>query len=353
MGVLKDKESLQKHNILSTFQNLPHTARKRRPVVFIHGIGVGLWPYTPFLNEIGRSRSGSTEEEEEHGQIGVLVLEILPITTRLTDPPLRKDEFVKELRTILEVNAPEWLDNGGFVLVSHSYGSVLTTHAIRDPGLAPHVRGVVLIDPVTLLLHLPNVAYNFTRRPPRTANEWQLWFFASMDVSVAEGLGRHFWWRDNEVWKEELVGRSLAAEEEGVGPVARSRAQSPAREGTYGTFETPQASRRTARKVAVCLSGRDLIVETRTVARYLARPGDMADSESSPEQEAVDALFESREAGTKSSGKSPRCTRYRAPSGVDILWFPTLDHAQVFDAREVRQRVLDVIQEYCSTETAV
>jgi hypothetical protein len=72
------------------FWYLPHTARRRRPVVFIHGIGVGLWPYTPFLNEIGRSRSGSTQEEEEdHGQIGVLVLEILPITTRLTETPLR------------------------------------------------------------------------------------------------------------------------------------------------------------------------------------------------------------------------------------------------------------------------
>ncbi|KAB5584863.1 hypothetical protein GE09DRAFT_5967 [Coniochaeta sp. 2T2.1] len=318
----------------------PHTAKNARPVVFMHGIGVGLWPYTKFLNEIGRSRGG-----EEDGQIGVMVLEILPISTRLTDPPLRKEEFIQELRAILEANTPDWLDDG-FVLVSHSYGSVLTTHVIRDPGLAPHVRGVVLIDPVTLLLHLPNVAYNFTRRPPTTANEWQLWFFASMDVGVAEGLGRHFFWRENEVWKEELVGGLVHAEEENWGVVTRSRAKGKAFNGSYGTFESPQ-TREPSRKVAVCLGGRDLIVDTRTVALYLSREGDMADSEPSEGQDRVDAMFQSRDAGSVATGSSPRCTRYKSPSGVEIVWFPTLDHAQVFDTREDRQQILEVIDGYC------
>lgn len=321
----------------------PHTARNARPVVFIHGIGVGLWPYTRFLDEIGRpAGSPSRSGVEDEGQIGVMMLEILPISTRLTDPPLRREVFVQELRAILAVNAPEWLDDG-FVLVSHSYGSVLTTHIIRNPDLAPHVRGVVLIDPVTLLLHLPNVAYNFTRRPPRTANEWQLWFFASMDVGVAEGLGRHFFWRENEVWKEELVGKSLI-------PVKRSRGVMTCSKLQDQTSNTLPAL--TRRKVAVCLGGRDLIVSTQTVAHYLARPGDMADSAAADDQEAIESLFEVREAGSVASSVCPRCTRYLAPSGVEILWFPTLDHAQVFDAREDRQQILNVIEEHCKLEAA-
>jgi pimeloyl-ACP methyl ester carboxylesterase len=323
----------------------PHTARNARPVVFIHGIGVGLWPYTPFLDEIGRP-TGSSDRlgGGDAGQIGVMVLEILPISTRLTDPPLRREAFVQELRSILEAQAPEWLENG-FVLVSHSYGSVLTTHIIRDPDLAPQVRGVVLIDPVTLLLHLPDVAYNFTRRPPQTANEWQLWFFASMDVGVAEGLGRHFFWRENEVWKEELVGYSgkgVLPNQGSNGRITRSRARDQ-------TSNASQAS--TRRKVAVSLGGRDLIVNTPAVAHYLARRGDMADSEAPVDQEAVDALFKPREAGSVASGESPRCSRYLASSGVEIVWFPTLDHAQVFDAREDRQQVLNVIAEYCSLDS--
>jgi pimeloyl-ACP methyl ester carboxylesterase len=271
-----------------------------------------------------------------------MVLEILPISTRLTDPPLRREAFVQELRTILAVHAPQWLENG-FVLVSHSYGSVLTTHIIRNPDLAAHVHGVVLIDPVTLLLHLPDVAYNFTRRPPQTANEWQLWFFASMDVGIAEGLGRHFFWRENEVWKEELVGEGPLPAKESKGIVTRSKVRNQ-------TSNTSPAL--TRRKVAVCLGGRDLIVNTQTVARYLARPGDMADSDASEDQEAIDALFKVREAGSAASSESPRCTRYLAPSGVEIVWFPTLDHAQVFDAREDRQQILNVIGEYCSLNSA-
>lgn len=324
----------------------PHTARNARPVVFMHGIGVGLWPYTPFLDEIGRPAGSATRSGgQDDGQIGVIVPELLPISTRLTDPLLRREAFVKELRDILEVQAPEWLEDG-FVLVSHSYGSVLTTHIIRDPDLAPHVRGVVLIDPVTLLLHLPDVAYNFTRRPPKTANEWQLWYFASMDVGVAEGLGRHFFWRENEIWKEELVGEGGT----GVLPV-KGRSNGKATRGRTREGQSSSTSQ-TRRKVAVCLGGRDLIVDTQTVAQYLARRGDMADSEASADQEAVDALFKPREAGSVAGHQSPRCTQYLAPSGVEIVWFPALDHAQVFDAREDRQQILNVIGEYCSLDSA-
>jgi pimeloyl-ACP methyl ester carboxylesterase len=295
----------------------PHTAKNTRPVVFIHGIGVGLWPYTRFLNEIGRptgAKTGTIDADE--GEIGVIALEILPISTRLTSPPLRREAFLSALQTILSAHAADWGDDG-FVLVSHSYGSVLTTHVVRSPDLGPQVRGVVLIDPVSLLLHLPGVAYNFTRRPPQTANEWQLWFFASMDVGVAEGLGRHFFWRENEVWKEELVGQG------------------------------PGAPKNGKRQVAVCLGGRDLIVDTHTVAKYLARRGDIRNSDKS-EEDAVEALYGRRQGSTLIIPKRQQCKKYLAPSGVEILWFPTLDHAQVFDSLEDREQVLGVIREYCT-----
>lgn len=296
----------------------PHTARNARPVVFIHGIGVGLWPYTPFLNGIGRPSGSSTGSgHEDEGQIGVIALEILPISTRLTSPPLKREAFLSELQIILSAHAPDWKDDG-FVLVSHSYGSVLTTHIVRNPELGPQVRGIVLIDPVSLLLHLPGVAYNFTRRPPQTANEWQLWFFASMDVGIAEGLGRHFFWRENEVWKEELVGQGPGAPKDGK------------------------------RKVAVCLGGRDLIVDTQTVAKYLARQGDIRNSDKA-EENSVEAMYGTRETDISAIPKGEEYRRHLAPSGVEILWFPTLDHAQVFHTAEDRHHVLDVIREYCMT----
>ncbi|KAK1752981.1 hypothetical protein QBC47DRAFT_387488 [Echria macrotheca] len=263
----------------------PHRSKTHLPVVFLHGIGVGLFPYTDFLSAL--SHSGDE-------QIGILALELLPISARLTAPPLSRPDFLTELTAILAAHSPEW---DRFVLVSHSYGSVLTTHILRSDELAPRVHAVVMVDPVSVLLHLPDVAYNFTRRRPTTANEWQLWYFASMDVGVAGVLGRYFFWRENIIWREELVN---------IGGKAGGK-----------------------RKAAACLSGKDLIVDTRTVARYLATEGDFADV---PDKDVFDV---------------GRFQDFVGPAGVEILWFPEMDHAQVFENRNESSRVVELVRRYC------
>ncbi|KAK4227323.1 hypothetical protein QBC38DRAFT_478180 [Podospora fimiseda] len=271
------------------FRPQQQTSPSKLPVVFLHGIGIGLWPYTSFLSSLPSSS-------------GILALEVLPISSRLTSPPLSKPQFLSELSTIL--SSLGWED---FILVTHSYGSVLATHMLHTPSLSQRIKGLVLIDPVTILLHLPSVAYNFTRRQPKKANEHQLHYFASTDLGIAEGLGRYFFWRENIIWKEELLGDN-------------------------GT---------TKRKVAVCLAGRDLIVDTKSVARYLA-------SEKKGLRDLVDV-------GGGLGGDEDEYTRlvlngegdnsYLAPSGIEIHWFQNLDHAQVFD--EDLNRVLGIVSRFC------
>ncbi|KAK3317783.1 hypothetical protein B0T19DRAFT_297637 [Cercophora scortea] len=273
----------------------PHRSTTRLPVVFIHGIGIGLWPYTKFLGEL----DAATATDDD--QVGVIALEVLSMSMRLTAPPLSQHDFVAHVTTILAQHGAAW---DRFVLVSHSYGSVLTTHMLKAPAMAPRVRAVVLVDPVSVLLHLPDVAFNFTRRAPRTANEWQLWYFASMDMGVAEGLGRHFFWRENIIWKDELL--------------------------TGG------------RKVVACLSGRDLIVDTQSVGRYLACEGDLKDERDKDRQAVIDETFDSRPGDVAATWR--RCV---GQDGLEVLWFPKLDHAQVFDSREHRRLVIDAILRCC------
>lgn len=165
----------------------------------------------------------------------------------------------------------------------------------------------MLVDPVTILLHLPDVAYNFTRRPPRKANEWQLWYFASTDPGVAEGLGRYFFWRENIIWKEELLIKPS-------GPTGG--------EGLGG------ANGKKKRKVAVALAGRDLIVDTATVRRYLANGGE--------------DLHETND------GKRDGGSGHSTPSGIEILWFPDIDHSQVFERPKDMQKVVDVVKRFCA-----
>lgn len=149
----------------------PHTSKTRLPVLFIHGIGVGLYTQVDFLHELDQQLNS---DKPDDGEVGILALELLPISSRLTPPISRREDYLAEITTILQHHGYE-----NFVLASHSYGSVLSTHMLNYPPLASRVRGLLLVDPVTILLHMPDVAYNFTVRKPIKANEWQLWYFAS------------------------------------------------------------------------------------------------------------------------------------------------------------------------------
>jgi pimeloyl-ACP methyl ester carboxylesterase len=246
----------------------PHCDDTKVPIVFLHGIGVGLWTYVRFLTEVHAA-------DRRNAGVGIIAIEFLPVSFRLTPPPPDKMEFVRQMTSILDHH--EWKN---FSVVSHSYGSVLTTHMLSQPSMRERISSVVLIDPVTIGLHLPDVAFNFTRRLPRRANEWQLWYFASTDPGVALCLGRYFFWQQNIIWKEELLA------------MAGTRNDEPAEEKC---------------KIAVCLSGRDLIVDTAAVAHYLE--------------------------GTE---------------GVEVVIFPQLDHAQVFDDAPSRQQVVQLIKWYGS-----
>lgn len=157
----------------------PHTSQTRLPILYLHGIGVGLHPHVEFLHEQDRALNASSPPDD---QVGILCLEVLQISSRLTTHPiLPRSEFLAQLRQILD-HHPGF---DRFVLLSHSYGSVLSTHILTDDAMASRVAAALLVDPVTILLHMPDVAYNFTVRRPRKANEWQLWYFASKDPGVS------------------------------------------------------------------------------------------------------------------------------------------------------------------------
>lgn len=184
--------------------------------------------------------------------------------------------------------------------MTHSYGSILFTHMLSDPTISPKISSALLIDPVTFLLHTPDVAYNFTVRRPRQANEWQLWYFASKDPMVAYTLGRHFHWAQNALWlREELVPRGM--------------------------------------RVTVGLSARDLIVDAEAVGRYVAAVA----GEERRGGEGYGTFDEGGDDGWKRSSWKGE--------GTEILWFDDTDHAQVFETREKRRRLLDVVQKYTRT----
>lgn len=266
-----------------------HTSKKRLPILFVHGIGIGLYPYTSFLRELKRELgTGATDDTET----GIIALEIMPISSRITNPTLEKEVMIGEIMEIMQYHG--W---NKFVLVSHSYGSIIAAHLLKSDLFAPLIGPTVFIDPVSFLLHLPDVAYNFIARRPARANEHQLWYFGSKDIGVAHTLARRFSWIDNIIWKEDL-GVKAENNQEG-------------------------------RNVTVVLSAKDLIVDTKTVGQYL-----MGSSEI-------------RKVGKEAAREWK--TRPWIGHGLELLWFEQLDHAQVFDFEDTRQTVIKTISIYSNT----
>ena len=290
-----------------TYWHRPHSSKTRLPVLFIHGIGIGLYPYTNFLrdlNKAGEFGGGDTG-------VGIIALEIMPVSSRITHPALEKDTMVREVQTIVKHHG--W---SKFILVSHSYGSIISTHLLKSPITAPLIGPMVLVDPVSFLLHLPDVAYNFTARQPVRANEHQLWYFGSKDMGVAHSLARRFFWSQNIVWKEDL-GLEEENEEEG-------------------------------RNVTVVLSGKDLIVDTDAVRRYLTASfsegrvaNDQAACMANRNGKARITHIGKEDTGAWTGG---RCKG----SGLEVLWFEHLDHAQVFDFEKTRESVVKAIALYAA-----
>jgi len=94
-----------------TYWHRPHTSKSRLPILFIHGIGIGLYPYVNFLSEL----NSDDELGASDGELGIIAVEIMPVSFRITNSALQKDEMCEEIRTILKKHG--WDE---FVLVSHS-----------------------------------------------------------------------------------------------------------------------------------------------------------------------------------------------------------------------------------------
>jgi len=92
-----------------TYWYRPHNSCSKLPVLFLHGIGIGLYPYVNFLAELNQ------QTEDADGEVGIIAVEILPISFRITRPTPAKNEMCKQLLAILQYHGFETV-----VLVSHS-----------------------------------------------------------------------------------------------------------------------------------------------------------------------------------------------------------------------------------------
>jgi len=187
-----------------------------RPIVFIHGLGVGLAPYLPHISQLLRSKPSR--------KIALLTLPHISMRAVPRVPEL--DDMVD---TVVEITKKH-----GFrepTLYGHSFGTFVVARACQRYC----VRSVVLLDPVAVCLCLPqtvSILYQLNkswvdfkrrvRRGPKVLFSSEFWreggslvyfclrdYFLLREIGVMTALRRKFWWARYNLWAEDLPEDSL------------------------------------------------------------------------------------------------------------------------------------------------
>ena len=273
--------------------------------------------------------------------VGILAIEILPISMRITAPPLDRDTMCAAITRILNAHGLHRV-----VLAGHSYGTAVSAQLLRrqwgfvDPlsnpfttqspqqpthestsgnhvinynaGSSDLIAATLLIDPIPFLLHHPALAHNFVYRQPRHANEWQLWYFASREPDTARALSRHFFWFECILFREDVLNATSGG-------------------GRGSTSAAGEQVKKRPMPVTVSLAGRDQIVDARAVHAYLTGGVDLEEEE------------HANRGGKGRAGLPP--SRWEQ-DGLEVLYFAEMDHATVLDTPKDRAPLLGALRRF-------
>ena len=103
-------------------------------------------------------------------------------------------------------------------------------------------------------------------------------------------------------------------------------------------------------RITASLARRDLIVDTEAVGAYLMQD-DVVPDPVLRRRDGEDGVSE-REGvmGLEVEGENKKQEwkeREFVGKGLEVLWWDELDHAQVFDIKETREKLVRVLVEYC------
>ncbi|GAA5933035.1 hypothetical protein JCM10213_009270 [Rhodosporidiobolus nylandii] len=203
---------------------------RERPLVFLHGLGMGMAQYATLLSVLCTSPSLRTRP--------ILVLLQPHISMSFfargyLDPPDQK-RCTQGLEKALRKHRFDERA-GGCTVLSHSNGTIVHGWLLKDhPSL---VARSCLVDPVCFALWEPWVCHNFLVRKPEKAIEHLMRYFVSRELGVALMLSRTFEWTANLLFPSQIPNNS------------------------------------SAHKTAIFLSSEDSILDARRVSAYLRRNG--------------------------------------------------------------------------------
>jgi hypothetical protein len=157
------------------------------PILFCHGVGLGLAPYVPLIQRLAATGRP------------VIAVEYPHLAMRWTDAIPTIDEAAHGLERVLqEVGAAPRCD-----AMAHSFSTMYVARLLRTkPEL---VRTVCLLDPVTTAMWSGDLVSSFVYQP--FASSKALGFITGLiarDLQSAVAVSRRFYWTDCNLFAEDL-----------------------------------------------------------------------------------------------------------------------------------------------------
>lgn len=126
--------------------------RSKKPIVFVHGIGPGLLLYLRLVYQLVALGAP------------VFCVELPYVAMRCVEDVPTMQETVRDVERMLQHHGCN-----DAVFVAHSLGTAITSWMIKH--IPRVVSGIVMLDPITFLLHYKDVCFNFVYRLPATASQ--------------------------------------------------------------------------------------------------------------------------------------------------------------------------------------
>eukprot|EP00198_Chlamydomonas_reinhardtii_P008767 XP_001698104.1 predicted protein [Chlamydomonas reinhardtii] len=150
------------------------------PLLFLHGVGLGLLPYLNFLlqlSSLGRPMVAVEVPEE--------------------------DEVVDWVCAALDRHGVARMH-----VVAHSYGTFMASRLVQRRRAA--VASLTLLDPVCFIMYSGKLIYNFVYRNPWAGASFLTWFIAR-DLAHSVSVSRRFYWSLLNLWPDQLPDHTLVA----------------------------------------------------------------------------------------------------------------------------------------------
>eukprot|EP00290_Baffinella_frigidus_P010471 CAMPEP_0180142584 /NCGR_PEP_ID=MMETSP0986-20121125/15673_1 /TAXON_ID=697907 /ORGANISM="non described non described, Strain CCMP2293" /LENGTH=606 /DNA_ID=CAMNT_0022085821 /DNA_START=19 /DNA_END=1839 /DNA_ORIENTATION=- len=179
-------EGFQRHRSGDTgyWIRVPETVagRGRMPMVFVHGVGVGLVTYMSMIKEFMKL------------DCPIICVELPFISSNIHPVVPRIDDQVDDIDKILL----RWgIKKATFV--GHSYGSVILSWMIQQK--PERVAGLAFLDPVVFMLNLKDILYNFLYR---YEVDGKISDVVGSELYLNNALRRNFWWYRNILWASDM-----------------------------------------------------------------------------------------------------------------------------------------------------